>query len=412
MTDSNRIVVAGMPAAGHVNPSLPIVRELTRRGFEVTYYTGEEFRAPVEDAGCEFRGYPANTIGPADIAEATRTGGPVKVVAKVLKATESLLPLLQSDLDTRRPAALAFDSNALWGRMAAASLDLPMISLMTTMLVGGKAMARLNAREWAHFLGEAVPGVPAAWSGKRRVVRRFGKRAYPPSPTLPMRGDLTIFPVPRWMQSADPRIDGGCHYVGPTIRPQSEDAPLDDELAAFADGSEPLVLVSLGTLHAGSDAFFHACFEALGELPARVLLAVGSHTDPARLGQAPANTLVRSSVPQLEVLRRAAVFVTHGGMNSALEGLACGVPLVVVPQQIEQLVIGEAVAGRGAGVVLRHNLSDRPVPVAELRAAVENALTGPAQREAAQTIGASLSEEGGAAAAATAIQDHLKTATG
>lgn len=408
MTDANRIVVAGMPAAGHVNPSLPIVRELARRGFEVTYYTSGEFRAPVENAGCEFRGYPANTLGPADIAEATRTGGPVKVVAKVLKATESLLPLLVSDLDARRPAAVAFDSNALWGRMAAASLDLPMISLMTTVLIGGKAMAGLNAREWIHFLGEAVPGIPAAWTGKRRVVRRFGNRAYPPAPTLPMRGDLTIFPVPRWMQPADPRLDDGCHFVGPTIRPENEDAPLDDELAAFTGGPEPVVLVSLGTLHAGSDAFFRACFEALGELPARVVLAIGSHTDPARLGQPPSNTLVRASVPQLEVLRRAAAFVTHGGMNSALEGLACGVPLVVLPQQVEQLVIGEAVAERGAGVVLRHNLSARPVPVADLRAAVGNALNEPSQRVAAQKIGASLGDDGGAVAAVTAIQEHLE----
>ncbi|QWF82436.1 macrolide family glycosyltransferase [Amycolatopsis sp. CA-230715] len=409
MTDAKRIVVAGMPAAGHFNPSLPIVRELARRGFEVTYYTSDDFRARVEEAGCEFRTYPAGTLGPADIAEATRNGGPVRVVARVLTATEALLPLLLSDLDTRRPDAIAFDSNAIWGRMAAARLGLPMISLMTTMLIGGKAMARLNAREWLHFLGEAIPGVPAARSAKRRVVRQFGKDAYPPAPGLPMRGDVTVFPVPRWMQSPDPRIDDGCHFVGPTIRPPREDAPLDDELAAFTDGPEPVVLVSLGTLHAGSDAFFRACFEALGGLPARILLVAGSHTDPARLGKPPANTLIRASVPQLEVLRRAAAFVTHGGMNSALEGLACGVPLVVVPQQVEQLVIGEAVAGRGAATVLRHNLSKRPVPVAELRAAVENALSGSSPREAAQAIGASLGEDGGAPAAAEAIEDYLRT---
>ncbi|GAA0510197.1 hypothetical protein A8924_4857 [Saccharopolyspora erythraea NRRL 2338] len=405
---AGRIAVVGMPAAGHVNPSLPIVRELTSRGVEVAYYTSDEFRSAVEDTGCEFRAYPAGALGSADIAKATRTGGPVRVVARILKATETLLPFLLSETKSERPDAIVFDSNAIWGRMAAASLGLPMISLMTTIMVGGKDFSTLTAREWLHFLREALPGVPAARSAKRRVVQRFGKQPYPPAPSLPMRGDLTIFPVPSWMQSPNARLDEHCRFVGPTISAESRDHRLDPELAAFVDGPEPLTLVSLGTLHTGSEAFFRACFEAQAALPTRVVLTVGSHTDPAKLGPPPSNTLIRTSVPQLDVLRRADVFVTHGGMNSALEGLACGVPLVVVPQQSEQLVIGRAVADRGAGVVLRHNLSNRPVPAAELRAAVDRALTDSSLRAAAREAGASFGEEGGAVAAADAIQDHLR----
>ncbi|GAB3881233.1 glycosyltransferase [Kibdelosporangium lantanae] len=384
MTD--RIAVVGMPAAGHFNPSLPIARELARSGYAVTYYIGEEFRDRVTDAGCEFRGYPSGSLSSKDIADATRNGGPVRVVARILRATEDLLPMLLADLGTDRPAALAFDSNAIWGRMAAARLGLPSISLMTTILIGGKAMSTLKPREWIHFLGEAIPGVPAARSAKRRVVRRFGKDVYPPAPGLPMRGDVTIFPVPRWMQPPDPRIDDSCHYVGPTIpvRPKEK---------------EPLVLVSLGTLHAGSDTFFRACFEAFAGLPARVVLVTR-----ADVGTPPPNVTVEASVPQLDVLRRASVFVTHGGMNSVLEGLSCGVPLVVVPQQVEQLVIGRSVADRGAGIVLRQNLANRPVPASELRAAVDAAF---GMADAARVLGRSLSEGGGAPAAVEAIRAAL-----
>ncbi|MFD9890431.1 macrolide family glycosyltransferase [Amycolatopsis sp. NPDC059027] len=401
----SRVVMAGMPAWGHVNPSLPILRELTRRGVEVTYYTGEEFRAPVERAGCEFRAYPPGTISVADIADATRSGSTLRVVTRVLEATESLLPFLRDELAGSPPAAIAFDSNAIWGRMAAASLGVPMISLMTTFMVGGKDLSCLTAREWGHYLGPTLRDLPRTVAAKQRVVRRFGKRLYPPSPTLPMRGDITIFPIPRWLQGDNPRIDASCHYVGPTFEEGGGGAP-DAELAAFLDGSGPLVLVSLGTLHAGSDAFFHACFAALADLPARVLIASGG-VDPAALGRPPSNTLVRASVPQREVLRHAAAFVTHGGMNSALEGLACGVPLVVVPQQAEQLMIGQRVAERGAGTVLRHTMSHRPVPAGELRAAVERALADSSLRAAAKEVGASLGEGGGAVAAAAAIQTRL-----
>jgi MGT family glycosyltransferase len=402
----SRIVMTGMPAAGHVNPSLPLVRELVRQGVRVTYYSTEQFRDAIEHTGA-FRPYPAGTITAADIAEATRTGSPVRVVVRGLASTEILVPFLQEELRSDPPDAVAHDSNAIWGHMVAKSLHLPTISFMTTMLVGTDAFRSQTAREWLQFLRAAVRDMPAAVAARQRVVRRFGKDLFPPRPAFPTLGDVTLFPIPRWLQRPDPRIDRTCHYIGATIDPDTRAHELDAGLAAHLEGPEPLVLVSLGTLHSGTDAFFRACFDVLADLPARVLIAVGSHTDPARLGAPPANTLVRASVPQLEVLRRTAVFVTHGGMNSALEGLANGVPLVVVPQQFEQLLIGQTVAERGAGVVLRHNLANRPVPPAELRAAVERALTDPSLRAAAKSLADTVGEGGGAPAGVRAIKDLL-----
>ncbi|GAA5111581.1 macrolide family glycosyltransferase [Pseudonocardia adelaidensis] len=403
----SRIVMTGMPAAGHVNPSLPLVRELVRQGVRVTYYSTGQFRDVIEHTGAEFRPYPAGTITAEDIADATRTGSPVRVVVRVLAATEILVPFLQQELRSEPADAVAHDSNAIWGHLVARSLRLPTVSFMTTMLVGADAFRSQTAREWLQFLRAAVRDMPAAVAARQRVVRRFGKDLFPPRPAFPALGDVTLFPIPRWLQRPDPRIDGTCHYIGATIDPDTRARELDAELAAHLEGPEPLVLVSLGTLHSGTEAFFRACFDVLADLPARILIAVGSHTDPARLGPPPANTLVRASVPQLEVLRRTAVFVTHGGMNSALEGLANEVPLVVVPQQFEQLLIGRAVAERGAGAVLRHNLSNRPVPPAELRAAVERALTDPSLRAAAKALADTVGEGGGPPAGVRAITDLL-----
>jgi MGT family glycosyltransferase len=407
----SRIVMTGMPAAGHVNPSLPLVRELVRRDVEVIYYSTEQFRGPIERTGAQFRPYPPGTITAHDIAEATRTGSPVRVVVRGLASTETLVPFLQAELRADPPDAVAFDSNAIWGHMVAKSLGLPTISLMTTMLVGTDAFRSQTAREWLQFLKASVRDMPAAIAARQRVVRRFGTDLFPPRPAFPTLGDITLFPIPRWLQRLDPRIDERCHYLGATIDPETRESDLDAELTAHLDGPEPLVLVSLGTLHSGTDEFFRACFDVLADLPARVLIAIGSHTDPAHLGPPPANTLVRASVPQLEVLRRTAVFVTHGGMNSALEGLANGVPLVIVPQQFEQLIIGQAIADRGAGVVLRHNLSNRSVPPAELRAAVERTLTDPSRRASAKALADTVGEGGGAPAGVRAIKDLL-AATG
>jgi hypothetical protein len=61
-------------------------------------------------------------------------------------------------------------------------------------------------------------------------------------------------------------------------------------------------------------------------MPVRFVLTTGNQVDLRALGSVPSDAVVSASVPQLAVLERAAVFVTHGEMNSALEGLASGVP--------------------------------------------------------------------------------------
>ncbi|MEZ4726485.1 MAG: glycosyltransferase [Caldilineaceae bacterium] len=62
--------------------------------------------------------------------------------------------------------------------------------------------------------------------------------------------------------------------------------------------------------------------------------------------------MVRPSVPQLEILQRAALFITHGGMNSTSEALLYGVPVIVVPQHGDQFLVASQVAEVGAGLML------------------------------------------------------------
>jgi hypothetical protein len=83
-----------------------------------------------------------------------------------------------------------------------------------------------------------------------------------------------------------------------------------------------------------------------------VVLSVGTRTDPSTLVRIPDNFLVRPHVPQLEVLEHTDVFVTHGGMNSVMEAIYYGVPMVVVPQQPEQAMTAARVAELGLGVAL------------------------------------------------------------
>ena len=46
-----------MPYFGHINPCLPIIAELTRRGETIVFYGAERFRAVAEAAGARFRAF-------------------------------------------------------------------------------------------------------------------------------------------------------------------------------------------------------------------------------------------------------------------------------------------------------------------------------------------------------------------
>ncbi|MFZ3592952.1 macrolide family glycosyltransferase [Streptomyces sp. BH104] len=402
------LLIAGMPAAGHVNPTLPVVTELVHAGVDVVYLCDAEFGDRIRATGARFVPYPEGVLTARDIAGATRAGSSVGVVVEVLRACSALVPFVVEQARALGPAALMHDSNALWGRLAATGLNLPTVSFMTTFFVGSGAVKALTVRENLALVGPTLRDMPAALRAKRALVREFGADAVPATPMLPLRGDLTLFAIPEELQSPDPRLDAGCRFTGPTASPDAAPAPLDPELAAHVSGGDPVVLVSLGTLHDGGASFFRDCCTAFGDLPVRVVLATGSGVDPADLGATPANTLVRRSVPQLALLREASVFVTHGGMNSALEALSCGVPLVVVPQQVEQFLIGRGIAERGAAVVLRQPLSRRPVPPAALRASVERVLKDRGMTEAAAGVGRRFRSEGGAVRAAELVRGLME----
>ncbi|AQU85149.1 hypothetical protein B2G49_09235 [Halomonas sp. 'Soap Lake  len=399
--------MTAMPAAGHVNPSVPLVRELVRRGIDVTVYVTEEFRAVVEQLGATFRAYPDGTISSNVIADATAYGGSAKVVQRLLEATQTLLPLLESELREDPPGAIMFDSNALWGRMLATSLNRPAISFMTTIFVGASVFHSLTLRERLAVVRETATSLPWTFGARRRLLRGVARELLPSSPMFPAQGDLTIFPIPEWIQPPDDRRDASCHFVGPSIDPASRTEELDGELERLLGDDVPLVVVSLGTLHRGGKDFFRSCIDAFATLPANVLLVVGRATDPADLGSASPNVVVRSVVPLLAALRQAAVFVTHGGMNSVLEGLHFCVPMVVIPQQVEQFLIGQMVADHGAGLVLRHHLSRQKIGPRELRATVEALLDDPSYTSSARTLAATLHEGGGAMEAADQIERLL-----
>jgi len=139
----------------------------------------------------------------------------------------------------------------------------------------------------------------------------------------------------------------------------------------------------------------------------QVVLSVGHKTPLSSLGDIPPKFIVQNYVPQLEILQRANVFISHGGMNSVSEALYYGVPLLVIPQSADQPWVAKRVAQLGAGKLLPRT---RATP-GTLQRITGEILTNPSYAQASVHIGETLRQAGGYQCAADEIQRFILNAS-
>jgi UDP:flavonoid glycosyltransferase YjiC (YdhE family) len=180
-------------------------------------------------------------------------------------------------------------------------------------------------------------------------------------------------------------VPASVRYVGPV---------LDDPVWAGASwspppGDAPLVLVSMSSTFQNQAASLQRVIDALATLPVRGLVTTGPVLDPGTLTARP-NVVVQRSAPHRDVLRHAALVVTHGGHGTLVKAFAAGVPVVVLPHGRDQGDNAARVTFHGAGVTVSRSASP-----AKVAGAVQRVLGDPAYRKAADRLGAALRHDAG-----------------
>jgi MGT family glycosyltransferase len=164
---------------------------------------------------------------------------------------------------------------------------------------------------------------------------------------------------------------------------------------------EPVVYVSMGTLQNGIDAVFRSIALASGNHKGtQFVFSIGPQLDAAQLGNLPGNAIVVNHAPQLELLKRSVLCITHAGLNTVLEGLAQGVPLLAIPVTNDQPGVAARVTAKGVGLKLAleettsTNISD----------CAGRILNDPAFSERSRTMQSAIALADGLSSAATAIE--------
>jgi MGT family glycosyltransferase len=395
--------VLGHPAAGHINPNLPLMEELCRRGERVVYYATEPFRARVERTGSEFRSYGAHELFERSLGAGGMLGG----MAGLIETTAQILPALAAQLRAMQPDYLLVEAHAVWGNLLAQMLDVPTATLCSMFAMNESLISAAGLMN--HLYGAAprelaLDGLLALgeyFEAARRLQRRFSVVTPGIVDYLGNRQSLNLVFTSREFQIRGSVFDESYRFVGPSIanRQDYQDFPLQ-RIA----GQEP-ILISMGTMYNDEAEFYRDCFQAFANWPDTFVLAVGHRVDRTQFGDPPANFVVCEYVPQVALLETARLFITHGGINSAHEAMLHGVPMVVLPQRADHYVVAGQVEAAGAGVVL-----DRSMATPErLENAARQALADPLFRTRSARMGETLRAAGGHHRAADEIFEFRRS---
>ena len=339
----SKIAFFCIPAHGHTNPTLEVVKELVNRGNEVWYYSYDSMKDKIESTGAKYISCDKYdnqmNLKPED---ADRIGKDIAFSMEILvNTTLALEEAILEDMKEWKPDCIVADSVATWGKLTALKMGIPYISSTTTF-----AFNQHSAKIMKQGI-KALFGMLFSMPKANKYVKKLKKKGYPVNGVLSIvqndnETDTIVYTSPEFQPCAETFSDKYI-FVGPSIR------KLDYEVGAL---EKKTIYISLGTVNNQVLSFFKNCIQALKDSDMNVIMSVGDIIDLSELVTIPENIQVERSVNQIEVLQQVDAFITHCGMNSVNEALYYQVPLILFPQTSEQGGVAYRVNELGAGTYL------------------------------------------------------------
>lgn len=339
----SKIVFFCIPAHGHTNPTLGVVRELVSRGHQVWYYSYNMLREKIESAGATFVSCDDyDTEQKLSAKDSARVGKDMAFSTKILvDTTLALDDKVCREMAELKPDCIVADSMALWGKAVALKLGIPLVSSTTTF-----AFNQHSAKVMKQGIGDLVKML-FSMPKTSKQVKRLKDKGYPVKNILDIIGNddnthTIVYTSPEF-QPCSETFSEKYAFVGPSVRSAAEE---------IEKKREKLIYISMGTVNNDMMPFYKTCISALANTEYQVILSVGNLVPIKDFGELPQNISVFSHVDQIAVLKKADVFVSHCGMNSVSESLYFEVPLIMLPQTQEQKGVAERVLELGAGIKL------------------------------------------------------------
>jgi MGT family glycosyltransferase len=192
------------------------------------------------------------------------------------------------------------------------------------------------------------------------------------------------------------------HFTGPYHSPVGRDVP---DFPYEKLTGQPLIYASMGTIQNRLIGVFQEIAQACFGLDAQLVISLGGSAKPESLPALAGSPLVVEYAPQLELLQKATLTITHSGMNTTLESLTNGVPMVAIPIANDQPGVAARIvwAGCGEAVPLKS------VNVPRLRTAIQKVLTQDSYKKNALRLQEAIKQAGGVSRAIDIVEQAVST---
>jgi MGT family glycosyltransferase len=362
-----KIGFVSMPIAGHLNPMTALARRLQSRGNEIVFIGVPDVEPFARAAGLDFVPFCEEEYPPGSIAklyepvsklhglEVTRWSIREKSCG-LFNAASNHLPRKLAETGVE---ALVIDTIHTFLELVPMSLGMPYAQVWNVLNIDlsgvtppcffswpyeNTRQALIRNLEGIKTAGQLfTPLIPLAVSYAEKVGLKIDWN----DPAATVSKLAVISQTPKEFDFPGITWPAQFHYAGPF---QDDEGRKPVAFPWDKLTGKPLIYASLGTLVNGLGDVYKHILGAVGAVEdVQVVLSVGNNINPENLGRIPSNTIVVRSAPQIELLKRAALCITHAGLNTALESLAHGVPMVAIPIGYDQPGVAARIAYHGTG---------------------------------------------------------------
>jgi len=418
-----RIAFVALPSPGHLNPTTALARQLQSRDHEVVVISLPDAEPYVRAAGLPFLPYCEGTFSPTAANEVRRqmselqgADGVRLIIESLGQMMEGVLSSLPMVLATAGAEAVVLDSDQFYVEVIPMSLGMPYVHVSNALHFDYSGYTPLCVYEWPH---ETTPTALArnrngvadftlmlkqANAGVREYADRAGLKIDWDDPGSTLSPLASITQVPRAFDFGSSHWPSQFHHTGPFHDGKGRDK-VDFPWERLT--GDPLVYASMGTVMNSRLDTFRAIVAALTKhKDLQLVLSVGDRVDPDQIGPAPDNAIIVKQAPQLELLKRASVCITHAGLNTVLESLAQGVPQIAIPVTHDQPGVAARIADKQTGVATSLN----KLTAEHLSTLLTDVLNDPIYRANARKLQKAIARANGLSVAADLIEESLGVA--
>lgn len=408
------------PYPGHLNPQSALGRELKKRGHQVTVLQLSDLEKKVQAEGLDFYPVGLSLYQPGLLAETFQELAKFSEI-EALKYSVNFCQLFTEILCQDVPTAIAklgiealiVDQLEPVGETIAEALNLPLICISCGQAIHRRDDVPPFFTPWSYQnVGWArIRNKTAYWILDRscqpilKTINDYRQQwELSPYPNLYAANPTRLAHISQQAPAFDfpiPNLPENFHYAGPFRNASPRQVSFPYERLT----GQPLIYASLGSVQNTKGNVFRCIAEACQNLDVQLVITHGGGMSDAEAKTLPGSPLVVEYAPQVEVLSRASLTITHGGMNTVLDSLSFGVPLVAIPITFEQ---------PGTGARIRWTKTGEVIPVSRLSAtrlnqAIQKVLTDPSYFQNAQKVQRSIQQAGGVKRAADIVEQCIKT---